>query len=115
MSDVSVVGAAVERDSEVLTAEALEFLADLHERFADRRDELLQVRENRRHEARRTGKLEYLAETQQVRESDWQVAEAPAELKDRRVEITGPTDRKMTVNALNSGAKVWLADLEASN
>jgi len=115
MSDVRVVGAEVERGSEVLTTEALEFLADLHERFAERRDELLAARENRREEARRTGKLDFLSETKQVRESDWQVAAAPQDLRDRRVEITGPTDRKMTINAMNSGAKVWLADLEDSN
>ena len=115
MSDVRVVGAAVERDSEILTNEALEFVADLHRRFADRRDELLAARATRNEEAKRTGKLDFLAETKQVRESDWQVAEAPADLRDRRVEMTGPTDRKMTINALNSGAKVWLADHEDAN
>ncbi|KOU25070.1 malate synthase, partial [Streptomyces sp. WM6368] len=56
--------------------------------------------------------LDFLPDTAQVREGDWEVAPAPAALNDRRVEITGPTDRKMTINALNSGAKVWLADFE---
>ncbi|WP_026453121.1 malate synthase A [Saccharomonospora iraqiensis] len=115
MSDVRVLGAAVERGDEVLTDDALQFVADLHERFAARRDELLEARSQRREEAARTGKLDFLPETKQVRESEWQVAEAPAALRDRRVEITGPTDRKMTINALNSGAKVWLADLEDAN
>ncbi len=115
MSDVRVLGAAIERGDEVLTDDALQFVADLHERFAARRDELLEARSRRREEAARTGKLDFLPETKQVRESEWQVAEAPAALRDRRVEITGPTDRKMTINALNSGAKVWLADLEDAN
>ncbi|WP_007025997.1 malate synthase A [Saccharomonospora iraqiensis] len=115
MSDVRVLGAAVERGDEVLTDDALQFVADLHERFAARRDELLEARSQRREEAARTGKLDFLPETKQVRESEWQVAEAPAALRDRRVEITGPTDRKMTINAMNSGAKVWLADLEDAN
>ena len=69
----------------------------------------------RREEASRTGRLDFLAETREVRESDWRVAEAPADLRDRRVEITGPTERKMAINALNSGARVWLADLEDAN
>ncbi|WP_298180266.1 malate synthase A [Saccharomonospora sp.] len=115
MSDVRVLGPAVERGDEILTDEALEFLADLHESFAATRDELLEARKRRREEAKRTGKLDFLPETKQIRESEWKVAEAPPALRDRRVEITGPTDRKMTINALNSGAKVWLADLEDAN
>ncbi|WP_216208907.1 malate synthase A [Amycolatopsis aidingensis] len=115
MSEVQVLGGSVERGDEILTPEALQFLGDLHDRFAGRRDELLQARSLRREEAARTGRLDFLPETREVREGDWQVAEAPAALRDRRVEITGPTDRKMTVNALNSGAKVWLADLEDAN
>ena len=115
MSEVQVLGGSVERGDEILTPEALQFLADLHDKFAARRDELLQARTHKREEAARTGKLDFLPETREVRESDWQVAEAPPALRDRRVEITGPTDRKMTINALNSGAKVWLADLEDAN
>jgi malate synthase len=115
LSETQVLGGSVERGDEILTPEALEFLAGLHANFADRRDELLEARRGRREEAKRTGKLDFLAETKEVRESDWQVAEAPAALRDRRVEITGPTDRKMTINALNSGAKVWLADFEDAN
>ncbi|SFW91273.1 malate synthase A [Amycolatopsis australiensis] len=114
-SEVQVLGDPVERGDEILTPEALEFLAGLHDAFAGRRDELLQARSKRREEARTTGRLDFLPETKEIREGDWQVAPAPPALRDRRVEITGPTDRKMTINALNSGAKVWLADLEDAN
>ncbi|WP_026360974.1 malate synthase A [Amycolatopsis nigrescens] len=115
MTEAQVLGDQVERGDEILTPGALEFLAGLHDAFAARRDELLEARGKRRDEAKRTGRLDFLAETAQVRESDWRVAEAPPALRDRRVEITGPTDRKMTINALNSGAKVWLADFEDAN
>ncbi|MCM2422340.1 malate synthase A [Streptomyces sp. RKAG293] len=102
----------VPRAEEVLTQQALTFIAELHRRFAPRRAELLALRKERRTEIARTGTLDFLADTAHVRAGDWQVAPAPAALNDRRVEITGPTDRKMTINALNSGAKVWLADFE---
>ncbi|WP_091182766.1 malate synthase A [Microlunatus flavus] len=103
----------VARAEEILTPEALAFVEALHERFADRRDELLGARRARREEAARTGRLDFLPETREVRESDWQVAPAPPALRDRRVEMTGPaTPAKMAINALNSGAKVWLADME---
>ncbi|SDP67337.1 malate synthase [Pedococcus dokdonensis] len=105
----------VERSSEILTPEALTFLAELQSRFGSRRDELLAARRTRRAEVSRTGKLDFLEETREVREGDWTVAPAPADFADRRVEITGPTERKMAINALNSGAKVWLADLEDAN
>ncbi|WP_372410510.1 malate synthase A [Streptomyces luteireticuli] len=112
-SPLTVLGAPVARQEEVLTAPALEFVAALHKRFTGRRDALLARRAERRAEIARTGTLDFLAETAHVREDpDWRVAPAPAALEDRRVEITGPTDRKMTVNALNSGARVWLADFE---
>ncbi|MER5731281.1 malate synthase A [Streptomyces sp. NPDC002138] len=100
------------RQDEVLTEAALAFVAELHRRFTPRRDELLARRADRRAEIARTSSLDFLPDTAQVREGDWKVAPAPAALNDRRVEITGPTDRKMTINALNSGAKVWLADFE---
>ncbi|MFE4453581.1 malate synthase A [Streptomyces sp. NPDC056796] len=101
------------RQNEVLTDAALAFVAELHRRFTPRRDELLARRAERRAEIARTSTLDFLPETEAVRADDtWKVAPAPAALNDRRVEITGPTDRKMTVNALNSGAKVWLADFE---
>ncbi|MFC8594144.1 malate synthase A [Streptomyces atroolivaceus] len=101
------------RQDEVLTDAALAFVAELHRRFTPRRDELLARRGERRTEIARTSTLDFLPETEAVRADDtWKVAPAPAALDDRRVEITGPTDRKMTINALNSGAKVWLADFE---
>ncbi|MEV6547076.1 malate synthase A [Streptomyces sp. NPDC051597] len=100
------------RQDEVLTDAALAFVAELHRLFTPRRDELLTRRKERRAEIARTSTLDFRPETAAVREGDWKVAPAPAALDDRRVEITGPTDRKMTINALNSGAKVWLADFE---
>jgi malate synthase len=118
MSDITVTVDApteVERSSEILTPAALAFLGELQARFGGRRDELLAARKARRSEVSRTGRLDFLEETRAVREGDWQVAPAPADLRDRRVEITGPTERKMAINALNSGAKVWLADLEDAN
>jgi malate synthase len=107
MTEVTVSGPPLEHTDEILTVDAIDFLAMLHRRFAATRDELL---------ARRGGhRFEFLAETAHVRESEWRVAPAPADLMDRRVEITGPTERKMMINALNSGARVWLADLEDAN
>ena len=103
---------APERQDEVLTEGALAFVAALHHRFTPRRDELLARRVARRAEIARTGTLDFLPGTAHIRDGDWQVAPAPEALRDRRVEITGPTDRKMTINALNSGARVWLADFE---
>ncbi len=101
------------RQDEVLTPAALTFVAELHRRFTPRRDELLARRAERRAQIARTSTLDFLPETAAVRADDsWKVAPAPAALDDRRVEITGPTDRKMTINALNSGARVWLADFE---
>ncbi|MHC0430639.1 malate synthase A [Streptomyces sp. O3] len=101
------------RQDEVLNDAALAFVAELHRLFTPRRDELLARRAERRAEIARTSTLDFLPETAAIRADDsWRVAPAPAALNDRRVEITGPTDRKMTINALNSGAKVWLADFE---
>jgi malate synthase len=94
---------------------AYDFVADLNQRFGARRDELLTRRAQRREQIARTGRLDFLPETEEVRSGQWQVPAAPADLTDRRVEITGPTERKMAINALNSGAKVWLADLEDAN
>jgi malate synthase len=108
-------GPGSERAAEILTEPALAFVGELHDRFAGRRRELLSLRAHRRAEVARTGTLDFLPETAQVREASWSVAPAPADLTDRRVEITGPTETKMAINALNSGAKVWLADLEDAN
>jgi malate synthase len=96
----------------ILSPEALAFVADLHRRFNQRRRELLQAREERQAEIDAGARLDFLPETQAVREAVWQVGPAPDDLQDRRVEITGPCDRKMVINALNSGAKVFMADLE---
>ncbi len=112
---VEVRGPEVPRAAEILTPAALEFVADLQRRFGSRRDELLASRTARRTEAARVGRLDFLPETAQVRDADWTVATAPPDLLDRRVEITGPPEPKMAINALNSGAKVWLADLEDAN
>ncbi|MFJ3777114.1 malate synthase A [Streptomyces sp. NPDC090075] len=101
------------RQEEVLTDAALAFVAELHRRFSPRRAELLARRAERRAEIARTSTLDFLPETAAIRADDsWKVAPSPAALNDRRVEITGPTDRKMTINALNSGARIWLADFE---
>ena len=103
----------IDRADEILTPEALAFVERLHDRFATRRNELLGMREARRAAAPTSGGLDFLAETKAVRKAEWQVAEAPPALRDRRVEMTGPASpAKMAINALNSGAKVWLADLE---
>ena len=110
--DVLITGDDGERYDEVLTAPALAFLADLHRTFNARRLELLQARADRYEELAAGGTLDFLPDTQTIRDADWQVAPPAPGLVDRRVEITGPTDRKMTINALNSGAKVWLADME---
>ena len=98
----------------ILTREALEFIGALARRFTPRVHHLLEARERRQHEID-GGKLpDFLPETRQVRESDWRVGPVPNDLLDRRVEITGPTERKMVINALNSGAKVFMADCEDS-
>ncbi|CRK58644.1 Malate synthase [Alloactinosynnema sp. L-07] len=115
MVDIKLLGEPVERDTEILTPGALAFVAGLHDAFAGRRDELLQARVAKRARASQAGRLDFLPETKEIREADWRVASAPPDLVDRRVEITGPTERKMAINALNSGARVWLADLEDAN
>ncbi|MHB8295906.1 MAG: malate synthase A [Acidimicrobiales bacterium] len=112
---VEITGAAGARYGEVLTGDALAFLADLHRSFEPQRRELLSARDRRYAELAAGGTFEFLEETRSVRESDWRVAPPAPGLVDRRVEITGPTERKMTVNALSSGAKVWLADFEDAN
>lgn len=103
----------VEGADDILTPEALAFVAELHHRFDARRRELLDARRAKRAEVARTGRLDFLPETAHIRAAEWTVAPAPAALRDRRVEITGPAaPPKMAINALNSQARVWLADLE---
>ena len=99
----------------VLTDDALAFLGALHERFEPRRRELLDARALRRARIAAGETLDFLPDTRDIREGDWQVAAAPPALQDRRVEITGPVDRKMVINALNSGAAGFMADFEDSN
>jgi malate synthase len=100
---------------QILTAEAVAFAADLHRQFDGRRIELLDLRAKRQ-AAIDAGKLpDFLQETESIRKSDYKVAAIPHDLLDRRVEITGPVDRKMVINALNSGASVFMADFEDSN
>ncbi len=99
----------------VLTATALQFLEELHLRFNDRRLALLERRHERLIEFDKGIWPNFLAETENVRKAQWVVAPLPPDLLDRRVEITGPVDRKMIINALNSGAKVFMADFEDSN
>ena len=100
---------------EIFRPAVLNLIADLERRFGSRRRELLELRVERQ-ERIDAGELpNFLEETRHIRESDWTIARLPRELRDRRVEITGPVDRKMIINALNSGAKVFMADLEDSN
>jgi malate synthase len=113
---VDVLGAAGERFDEILTPEAIDFVVRLDREFAGRRARLLAEREARRAELRAGGTLGFLAETRRVREdATWRIADPAPDLTDRRVEITGPPDRKMAINALNSGAQVWMADFEDAN
>jgi len=109
---VVVTGASVPGSEWVLTEDALEFVADLQRRFGPVRLDLLRRREERQAEFDAGVRPDFLVATREVRESDWTVAPAPADLDDRRVEITGPAEPKMMINALNSGARVFMADLE---
>jgi malate synthase len=109
---VTTVQAAAPPDdqlAEILSKDALDFVAELHGRFGDRRQELLQAR------AERGAPTGFLEETAEIREGDWQVPPPRPDYADRRVEITGPTDRKLVINALNSGAKGFMADFEDAN
>jgi len=103
------------RAAEVLTPEALAFLAELHRKFDARRLELLAARTARQKRFDAGESPDFLAQTKTLRDGDWRVAPIPADLLDRRVEITGPTDRKMVINALNCGAKVFMTDFEDAN
>jgi malate synthase len=104
-----------ERGAEIVADDALEFVAGLHRRFNPRREELLRARAERQ-ERIAAGELpDFLPDTPEIRAGDWQVAPVPPDLQDRRVEITGPVDRKMMINALNSGARCFMADFEDAN
>ncbi|MPZ97570.1 MAG: malate synthase A [Propionibacteriales bacterium] len=112
---VEIKGPMRDRFDEVLTTDAMEFLAGLHRRFDSRRLDLLAARRGRDAALAAGGSFDFLADTATVRDGEWRVGDPAPGLEDRRSEITGPTDAKMAINALNSGAKVWLADLEDAN
>ena len=107
-----VVAPAEGRSAEVLTPEALAFVADLHRRFDRRRRDLLAMRTKHQALYDAGGAPDFLPDTTHIRAGDWRVGPIPSDLLDRRVEITGPVDRKMIINALNAGAKVFMADFE---
>jgi malate synthase len=112
---IEILGEVTPRFAEILTPQALAFVAKLARKFEARRRELMLMRTKRQAEFD-AGKLpDFLPETRTIRESDWTVSSVPHDLQDRRVEITGPTDRKMVINALNCGANVFMADFEDSN
>ena len=111
---IRVSGAAMPESARVLTADALSFVAQLQRRFDGQRQALLAERVVRQRRFDAGERPDFLAETAKVRSSDWSVPPAPADLEDRRVEITGPVERKMMINALNSGARVFMADFEDS-
>jgi malate synthase len=112
---VKITGRTAPRYGEILTRSALEFLADLHRHFDARRRELLAARAERQKRFDAGELPDFLPQTRNIRESEWKIAPIPSDLLDRRVEITGPVDRKMVINALNSGANVYMADFEDAN
>jgi malate synthase len=99
----------------MMTPEAVEFVAKLSREFSGRVEEVLQRRAERQERIDAGEMPDFLEETREIREGDWKIAPIPEDLQDRRVELTGPPDRKMTINALNSGAKTWMADFEDAN
>jgi malate synthase len=109
LADVEILAPA---DEAVLTRESLDLVARLHRELDPRRRELLERRQERQAELDAGALPRFLPETKDIREAEWRVAEAPSDLRDRRCEITGPVDRKMMINALNSGARVFMADYE---
>jgi malate synthase len=115
MANIDLKGASEPGFDEVLTPDALEFVAELQRRFGGPRKALLDARADRRERLRAGGSLDFLEDTREIREGDWRVEAVPDDLKQRWVEITGPTDRKMMINALNSGADGFMADFEDAN
>jgi malate synthase len=112
---VQILGARDKQTDQILTPEALQFIVDLERRFGARRRELLAARVERQKKLDAGERPDFLPQTAEIRMANWTVAPLPADLLDRRVEITGPVDRKMIINALNSGANVFMADFEDSN
>ena len=115
LEPIQVAAPITDADRSILTPEAVSFLKALSQNFDDRRQQLLARRHERQQEIDRGVMPQFLAQTAWIRDSDWVAAPIPADLQDRRVEITGPVDRKMIINALNSGASVFMADFEDSN
>jgi malate synthase len=113
--NVSISGRVTPEFAPILTPEALAFLAKLHRQFEPRRRQLLGRRAERQKEFDAGALPDFLAETAKIRDSQWKVGPQPKDLLDRRVEITGPTDRKMVINALNCGASTFMADFEDAN
>ena len=113
--DIEILGNTNEAQEEILTPEALEFASLLHRKYNPKRLELLNHRKFRQTEIDSGTMPYFLPETESIRQGDWKKAPIPDDLLDRRVEITGPVDRKMIINALNSGVKVFMADFEDSN
>ena len=112
---LEVKGQISEGFAEILTEDALQFVSKLHKHFNPTRLQLLENRKSRQAELDQGVKPDFLADTEFIRNGNWEIAPVPADLHDRRVEITGPVDRKMIINALNSGVKVFMADFEDSN
>ena len=112
---VEILGKLSPEFEEILTQQAIDFIANLQRAFGSRRNELLQKRKELQFEIDEGKILDFLSETENIRRSEWTIAPIPDELQDRRVEITGPVERKMIINALNSDAKVFMADFEDSN
>lgn len=116
LNGITMTAPPIYRQSEILTPEALDFIAALNKSTTAKRQELLEARQKRRTQILSGSDPRFLPQTSHIREDPrWRVAPPAPGLEDRRVEITGPVDRKMTINALNSGAKVWLADMEDSS
>ena len=105
----------VDKNYNILSDQALDFIYQLESKFGKRRKKLLNNRISRQLEIDNGKFPDFLEETKNIRESDWMIAPVPTDLQDRRVEITGPVDRKMIINALNSGVRVFMADFEDSN
>jgi malate synthase len=112
--EIEIVGPVTAEFAQVLTPDAMKFVATLVRTFAGRREELLQKRAQRQAEIDAGKMPDFLPETEHIRQGNWTIAPIPADLQERRVEITGPSERKMIINALNSGANVFMADFEDS-
>src|SRR5437868_3423916 len=112
---IEISGRITPEYAQILTPSTLQFAASLHRAFTSRRGELLERRAMRQRDFDAGERPDFLCETRAIREADWVCAPVPSDIEDRRVEITGPVERKMVINALNSGAQVFMADFEDAN